>query len=199
MPQRTQTVGYVRVSSDDQNLARQLEAIGEVDRIFADKVSGGSRSSRTALDECIKYVRDGDTVRVASMDRLARSLRDMRDIVDEVIAKGAAVHFVKEGQTYSSDTNDALAQLMLHMLAAFAEFERALIRERQAEGIRIAKAEGRYRGRARKLTTSQLDDARQLISSGIPKAEVARRYGVDRSTLHRALADHNSSRGPSAG
>lgn len=188
MMQRTQTVGYVRVSSQDQNLARQLEAIGEVDRLFSDKVSGGSRDSRTALDECIKYIREGDTIRVASMDRLARSLRDMRAIVDEVIAKGAAVQFIKEGQTYSPDTNDALSQLMLHMLAAFAEFERALIRERQAEGIRIAKADGRYRGRARKLTPLQLDEARQLISSGVPKAEVARRYGVDRSTLHRALA-----------
>ncbi|MBG0718178.1 recombinase family protein [Microbacterium sp. 2C] len=189
MPQRTQTVGYVRVSSDDQNLARQLEAIGEVDRVFSDKVSGGSRNNRTALDECTKYIRDGDTVRVASMDRLARSLRDMRDIVDEIIGKGAAVQFVKEGQTYSPDTNDPLSQLMLHMLGAFAEFERALIRERQAEGIRIAKAEGRYRGRARKLTPVQLDEARQLISTGVPKAEVARRYEVDRSTLHRALAD----------
>ena len=79
---------------------------------------------------------------------------------------------------------------MLHMLAAFAEFERALIRERQAEDIRIAKAEGRYRGRARKLTPLQLDEARQLISSGVPKAEMARRCGVDRSTLHRALAGH---------
>lgn len=187
MAQRTQAVGYVRVSSDDQNFARQIEAIGDVDRIFSDKVSGGSRDSRVALDECIKYIRDGDVVRVASMDRLARSLRDMRDIIDEVVAKGATVHFVKEGQTYSPDTKDALSQLMLHMLAAFAEFERALIRERQAEGIRIAKAEGRYRGRTRKLTLEQLDEARNLISSGVPKAEVARRYGVDRSTLHRAL------------
>lgn len=188
MAQHTQTVGYVRVSSDDQNLARQLDAIGNVDRIFSDKVSGGSRDARTALNECLTYIRDGDTVRVASMDRLARSLRDMRDIVDEIIGKGAAVHFIKEGQTYSPDRNDPLAQLMLHMLAAFAEFERALIRERQAEGIRIAKAEGRYRGRARKLTAGQLEDARQLIATGIPKAEVARRYGVDRTTLYRALS-----------
>lgn len=187
MTQRTQTVGYVRVSSDDQNLARQLEAIGEVDRVFSDKVSGGSRDSRVALDECIKYIRDGDTIRVASMDRLARSLRDMRAIVDEVIAKGAAVQFIKEGQTYSPDTNDALSQLMLHMLAAFAEFERALIRERQAEGIRIAKAEGKYRGRVKKLSEEQLRDVRDLVEAGVPKAELARRYGVDRTTLHRAL------------
>lgn len=192
MPQHTQTVGYVRVSSDDQNLARQLEAIGDVDRIFSDKVSGGSRDSREALADCIKYVRHGDVVKVASMDRLARSLRDMRDIVDEIIAKGASVQFMKEGQTYSPDTDDPLPRLMLHMLAAFAEFERALIRERQAEGIRIAKAEGKYRGRAKKLSDEQLSAAQELIAGGIPKAEVARRYGIDRATLYRALASRIS-------
>lgn len=120
MMQRTQTVGYLRVSSDDQNLARQLEAIGDVDRVFSDKVSGGSRDSREALAECIKYIRDGDTVRVASMDRLARSLRDMRDIVDEIVGKGATVQFVKEGQNYSADTHDPLSQLMLHMLSIWS-------------------------------------------------------------------------------
>ena len=88
MPQRTQTVRYVRVGTDAENLARQLEAIGDVDRIFFDKVSGGSQDNRVALDECIECIRDGDTVRVASMERLARSLRNMRDIVDEVIAMG---------------------------------------------------------------------------------------------------------------
>ena len=123
MVQRTQIVGYVRVSSDDQNLARQLEAIGEVDRVFSDKVSGGNRESRAALEECITYIRDGDVVRVASMDRLARSLRDMRDIVDDIVGKGATVQFIKEGQTYSADRTDALSQLMLNMLAAFAEHE----------------------------------------------------------------------------
>lgn len=188
MAQRTQTVGYLRVSSLDQNLARQLEAIGGVDRVFSDKVSGGSRESRAALEECIKYIRDGDVVRVASMDRLARSLRDMRDIVDEIVGKGASVEFVKEGQIYSPDTNDALSQLMLHMLAAFAEFERSLIRERQAEGIRIAKAAGVYRGRATKLREQQLNEARRLIAEGVPKAQVARQLRVNRSTLYRALS-----------
>lgn len=187
MTQHTQIVGYVRVSGDDQNLARQLGLIGDVDRVFSDKVSGGSRDDRHGLDECIKYIRDGDIVRVASMDRLARSLRDLRDIVDEIVGKGAAVQFLKEAQTYSPSTTDPLSQLMLHMLGAFAEFERALIRERQAEGIRIAKAEGRYRGRAKKLTVDKIEEAQQLIATGVPKAEVARRFGVDRSTLHRAL------------
>lgn len=188
MAQRTQTVGYLRVSSLDQNLARQLEAIGNVDRVFSDKVSGGSRDSRAALEECIKYIRDGDVVRVASMDRLARSLRDMRDIVDEIVAKGASVQFVKESQTYSADTKDPLSQLMLHMLAAFAEFERALIRERQAEGIRIAKAQGKYGGRSKKLSDVQVGDARQMVESGIAKSVVARNFGINRSTLYRALS-----------
>ncbi|MCA0308860.1 MAG: recombinase family protein [Actinobacteria bacterium] len=130
MVQHIQVVGYARVSSVDQNLARQLEAIGEVDRLFEEKVSGAGRAERAALTACIAYVRQGDVVRVASMDRLARSLRDLRDIVDEILAKGAAVHFVKEGQTYSPDDQNAMSQLLLNMLGAFAEFERSLIRER---------------------------------------------------------------------
>ncbi|RPE77646.1 MULTISPECIES: recombinase family protein [unclassified Frondihabitans] len=187
-PHKTQTVAYVRVSSTDQNLHRQLESIGPVDRVFEEKVSGGSRTDRTALAECIRYVRDGDVVRVASMDRLARSLRDLRDIVDEIARKGATVVFVKEQQTYGRDAEDAMGQLMLNLLGAFAEFERSLIRERQAEGIRIAKAAGKYLGRAKKLTTEQVTEARELVATGVPKTVVARTLGVDRATLYRALA-----------
>ncbi|WP_416264882.1 recombinase family protein (plasmid) [Curtobacterium flaccumfaciens pv. flaccumfaciens] len=90
---KTQIVAYVRVSSIDQNLDRQLETIGEVDRVFEEKISGGARTDRLALADCIGYVRDGDVVRVASMDRLARSLGDLRDIVDEITTKGASVEF----------------------------------------------------------------------------------------------------------
>ncbi|ARC55489.1 DNA-invertase hin [Frondihabitans sp. 762G35] len=185
---KRQSVAYVRVSTADQNLARQLEAIGPVDRVFEEKVSGGSRADRTALAECIRYVRDGDSVRVSSMDRLARSLRDLRDIVDEISAKGASVTFVKEQQTYGADTGDAIGQLMLNLLGAFAEFERSLIRERQSEGIRIAKEAGRYLGRARKLTPEQVGKACGLIDAGIPKTVVARKLGINRATLYRALA-----------
>lgn len=185
---KTQTVAYVRVSSIDQNLDRQLEVIGDVDRVFEERISGGSRADRAALLDCIRYVRDGDTVRVASMDRLARSLGDLRDIVDEITAKGASVEFVKEQQTYSRDSDDAIGRLMLNLLGAFAEFERTLIRERQREGIRIAKAAGKYKGRSRKLTDEQIADARRQISDGVPKAVVARGLGVDRTTLYRMLA-----------
>lgn len=187
-----QTVGYVRVSSADQNLARQLEAIGPVDRLFQDKVSGGSRANRAGLTECLRYVRTGDTVRVASMDRLARSLIDLQQLVDEIHTKGASVHFIKEGQTYSAASEDSMSRLMLQILGAFAEFERNLIRERQAEGIRIAKTAGKYRGRAKLLDADQLDQARELVGQGVPKTRIAARLGVNRSTLYRALAEQSA-------
>lgn len=192
---KTQVVAYVRVSSVDQNLGRQLEAVGDVDRVFEEKVSGGSRADRVALLNWIRYVREGDVVKVASMDRLARSLGDLREIVDEITGKGASVVFVKEQQTYSRDTDDAIGRLMLNLLGAFAEFERTRIRERQREGIRLAQAAGKYTGRAQKITAEQLVDARRLIDSGVPKAKVARDLQIDRTTLYRALA-RNANDGP---
>ena len=156
-----QTVGYVRVSSTDQNLARQLESIGPVDRIFEDKVSGGARAGRPGLSDCLAYIRDGDTVRIASMDRLARSLTDLQQLVDEIVAKGAEVHFVKENQTYSAHNSNSMGRLLLQILGAFAELKRNLIRERQTEGIRIAKAAGKYRGRARASGPGQLAEAKR--------------------------------------
>lgn len=189
MARQGQTIGYARVSSTDQNLARQLESIGPVDRLFEEKVSGGSRAGRASLLDCVRYVREGDTVRVASMDRLARSLIDLQQIVDEILAKGAAIHFVKENQTYSATSDDAMGRLLLHILGAFAEFERRLIRDRQAEGIRIAKAAGKYRGRAKRLGAPELARANEQICSGVPKTRVAKALGVNRATLYRALAD----------
>ncbi|CEG87489.1 Resolvase protein homolog ResB [Propionibacterium freudenreichii] len=187
MAPQGQVVGYVRVSSKQQNLARQLESIGEVDRLFQDKVSGGSRTARVGLAECLKYIRDGDTVRVASMDRLARSLVDLQQIVDEILQKGAAVHFVKEGQTYSPSTDDSMSRLLLQILGAFAEFERNLIRERQAEGIAVAKKAGKYKGRSQSLSSEQIQQARNAIDNGIPLARVARDLNVNRATLYRAF------------
>lgn len=188
MAPQGQIVGYVRVSSTDQNTARQLDAIGDVDRIFEDQVSGGSRADRSGLAECLAYVRAGDTLRVASMDRLARSLTDLQQIVDEVLGKGATVEFVREGQTYSAGQGDSMGRLLLQLLGAFAEFERALIKERQAEGIRLAKAAGRYAGRRPSLTAEQIEAARKQVEQGVPKTRIAAALGVDRSTLYRALA-----------
>lgn len=178
-----QVVGYVRVSAADQNDARQLEAIGNVDRLFAKKASGKSASDRERLQEMIAYVRDGDVVRVKSPDRLARSTRDLLGLVEQLAAKGVAVEFVDNP---ALNTNTPQGEFMLTILAAVAQHERATIRERQAEGIAIAKARGAYE-REPKLTDGQLFTARELIARGVPKAVVARELGVSRQTLYTAL------------
>lgn len=183
-----QRIGYARVSSSDQNLARQLAALGEVNRLFEEKRSGALRAGRTALAGMIVYARDGDTVVVSSMDRLARSVVDLNQIVGELTTKGVAVEFINERVTFAPGSSDPFAEFQLNIMASFAQLERAITKERQAEGIRAAKVRGVYQGRARKLTADQLVMARDLVSAGVPKAEVARRLSVDRSTLYRTLA-----------
>ena len=189
---RGQRVAYVRVSAADQNEARQLEAVGECDRVYIEKQSARSRADRVKLEECIRYLRDGDELVVASMDRLARSLVDLKQIVGEITAKGASVEFVHERATYAAGAQDPRADLMLSLLGAFAEFERAIIRERQAEGIAIAKAKGKYKGRKRVLTDEQIDKARARIEAGEGPSAIARDLGVGRSTLYRALQRHTT-------
>lgn len=178
-----QIVGYVRVSAADQNPARQIEAIGVVDRLFSEKVSGKNVDDREQLKEMIAYVRDGDAVRVKSPDRLARSTRDLLDLVEQLQAKGVAVEFVDNP---ALNTGTPQGEFMLTILAAVAQLERATIRERQAEGIALAKKKGTY-DRVPKLDPEQIADARQRISEGVPKAKVARDMGVSRQTLYSAL------------
>lgn len=181
---RGQIVGYVRVSAADQNEARQVEAIGDVDRTFSEKVSGKSVGGREQLNALIAYVREGDTVRVKSPDRLARSTRDLLDLVEQFRAKGVAVEFV-DNPALNTDT--PRGEFMLTILAAVAQLERATIRERQAEGIAIAKENGVY-DRAPKLAAEQIAEARERIDAGVPKAAVARQLGVSRQTLYTALS-----------
>lgn len=178
-----QVVGYVRVSTIDQNEARQLEAIGEVDRLFSEKVSGKSRE-REQLEEMMDYVREGDVVRVKSPDRLSRSTRDLLALIEELRAKGVEVEFVDNP---SLNTDTPQGEFMLTILGAVAQLERSVARERQAEGIAIAKANGVY-DREPKLTDGQLSTARELVKHGIPKAAIARELGVSRQTLYTALA-----------
>ncbi|MXG91558.1 recombinase family protein [Nocardioides flavescens] len=181
-----QIVAYVRVSSAEQNEARQVEALAGADRVFMDKMSGKS-AERPALSEMLTYVREGDTVRVASLDRLARNLDDLRRLVDALVGKGVRVEFVKEGLSFTDDES-AMSKLLLSVMGAFAEFERSLIRERQAEGIAIAKTKGVYAGRKPRLTPETLGQAQAWVAGGVPKAEVARRLGVSRQTLYNALS-----------
>lgn len=184
-----QKIGYARASSKDQNLDRQLAALKKekVFRIFTDTVSGSS-TQRPGLDGALNYVRAGDQLIVVSMDRLARSLIDLHRLVDELTERGVSVKFLKEGQTYSLDSSP-VAKLMLGLLGSVAEFERAIIRERQAEGIAKAKARGVYKGRAKVLNEEQIMQAREWVSEGVPKTEVARRFGIGRTTLYKYLAD----------
>ena len=182
-----QKIGYARVSSKDQNLDRQLAALKKekVFRVFTDTVSGSS-TQRPGLDGALNYVRAGDQLIVVSMDRLARSLIDLHRLVDELAERGVSVKFLKEGQTYSLDSSP-VAKLMLGLLGSVAEFERSIIRERQAEGIAKAKARGVYKGRAKVLNEEQVVQAREWVSEGVPKAEVARRFGIGRTTLYKYL------------
>lgn len=179
-----QRVGYVRVSSFDQNPDRQLEAVS-VTRTYTDNASGKD-TQRPELDRLLAYVRDGDTVVVHSMDRLARNLDDLRRIVQDLTRRGVRIEFVKEGLTFTGE-DSPMAHLMLSVMGAFAEFERALLRERQREGIALAKHRGAYRGRKRSLNVEQIDEVRRRIAAGEQKARVARDMGISRETVYQYL------------
>jgi len=172
------------VSTLDQNTARQLDGIA-VDRTFTDKASGKD-TRRPQLAAMIGFVRDGDTVIAHSMDRLARNLEDLRRIVRELTAKGVQVQFVKEQLTFTGE-DTAMANLLLSVMGAFAEFERALIGERQREGITLAKARGAYRGRKKSLTEEQSQQLRQRAGAGEAKTILAREFGVSRETVYQYL------------
>jgi DNA invertase Pin-like site-specific DNA recombinase len=177
-------IGYVRVSSFDQNPERQLEGI-QVDRIFTDKASGKD-TQRPQLDMLLDFVREDDTVVVHSMDRLARNLDNLRRLVQELTGRGIRVKFVKEGLTFTGE-DSPMANFMLSVMGSFAEFERALIRERQREGIALAKQRGAYRGRKKSLNSEQVAELKQRVTAGEQKALIARNFGISRETLYQYL------------
>lgn len=177
-------IGYVRVSTFDQNPERQLENI-EVDKTYTDKASGKD-VNRPALQELIDYVRDGDTVVVHSMDRLARNLDDLRKLVCQLTDKQVKVQFMKENLIFSGD-DSAMSTLLLSIMGAFAEFERSLIRERQLEGIALAKKRGAYKGRKKSLSLEEVEILKSRIDSGEKKSCIARDFGISRETLYQYL------------
>ena len=179
-----QRIGYVRVSSFDQNPDRQLESV-PVARVFTDKASGKD-TKRPELEMLLAFVRDGDTVVVHSMDRLARNLDDLRRLVQELTKRGVRIEFIKECLTFTGE-DSPMANLMLSVMGAFAEFERALLRERQREGITLAKQRGVYRGRKRSLNAEQISEMKRRIAGGEEKAQVARDMGVSRETVYQYL------------
>lgn len=179
-----QRVGYIRVSSIDQNTDRQLDGV-QVDRCFTDKCSGKDMQ-RPQLAAMIEFAREGDTVVVHSMDRLARNLDDLRKLVLTLTKRGIRVEFVKESLTFSGE-DSPMAMLLLSMLGAVAEFERSMIRERQREGIAIAKTKGAYLGRKPSLDAGQAQELRKRVAAGDKKAVIAREFGISRETLYAYL------------
>lgn len=181
-PPRGQLVGYVRVSTFDQNETRQLESV-RTDRVFTDKASGKD-VNRPQLALMLSFVREGDTVICHSMDRLGRNLDDLRKMVLGLTARGVHVQFVKESLTFTGE-DSPMANLLLSVMGAFAQFERELIRERQREGIELAKKAGAYRGRKHSLSMDRADELRARLLKGESKAVLAREFGVDRTTVYR--------------
>jgi DNA invertase Pin-like site-specific DNA recombinase len=182
-----QRIGYVRVSTFDQNVDRQLDGIS-LDKIFTDKASGKD-VDRPQLEAMLSFIREGDTVIVHSMDRLARNLDDLRKLVQSLTKRGIRIEFVKESLTFTGEESP-MANLMLSVMA---EFERSLIRERQREGIAIAKQRGAYRGRKKSLSEDKVSEMKQRVAGGEQKAALAREFGISRETLYQYLRSANLS------
>ena len=180
-----ENVGYVRVSSLDQKTDRQLSGV-ELDKVFEDKASAAD-VKRPQLAACLEYVRKKDTLHVHSIDRLARNLQDLLGLVERLTSRGVSIKFHKERLTFSGE-DSPFQKLQLQVIGAVAEFERALIRERQREGIAKAKAKGKHLGRERKLTGEQEQEVRRRADAGEEKKGLAAKYEVSRQTLYRILA-----------
>lgn len=180
-----QRVGYVRVSSFDQNPARQLEAVKKVDRVFTDKASGKD-VKRPQLEVMLAFVREGDTVIVHSMDRLARDLGDLKRLVNDLNARGVEVQFLRENLTFKGD-DSPMSELLLNLLGAVAQFERSLLKERQREGIELAKKRGVYKGRKPSLTAAKIAEVKRRAAAGEKKTALAKEFKVSRETIYQYL------------
>lgn len=181
-------IGYVRVSSEDQNDARQLDGVA-LDKTYCDKASGKD-TNRPQLQTMLEFVREGDIIFVHSMDRLSRSLSDLQRMVEGLASKGITVTFVKEGLTFEPPATGADAHktaystLMLQLLGAVSQFERALIKERQREGIAIAKTKKLYKGRKPKLDTAAVAKLHRMAADGVSKVEIAETLGISRASVY---------------
>lgn len=179
-----QAIGYIRVSSIEQNVDRQLCDIN-LNRKFIDKITG-SVKDRPELNACIEYVRSGDTLYVHSIDRLARNLLDLQEIIKTIIAKGVILRFLKENLTFTS-IDDPLAMLTLQIMGAFAEFERTMIRTRQREGIDAAKKAGKHLGRPHKVDNKFKKVVKEKKESCQSIRSIAKDMNVSRATIYKVL------------
>ena len=181
-------IAYARVSTDDQNLDRQLETLKAYcpDKIFTDHLSG-KNLERPGFQQMMDYVREGDIIYVASMDRMARNLDDLLATTKRLQSKGITVHFLKENICLNPGTEtSSMSKLIMSIMGAVAEFERSLIRERQREGILLAKARGVYKGR-KPIDPDKMQEARKLIDEGFTKTKVCEKLQISRQTLYKYL------------
>lgn len=178
-------VAYRRVSTTDQNLDRQLIDQPDIEKVFEDMLTGASRA-RPGLNDMMAFCREGDCVVVHSLDRLGRDIRDLLNIVEELNDKGVTVEFVSERLRFSKDDDDPLARLQLHMLAAFAQWERNISKRRQAEGIARAKVNNpeKYRGRPTTIDTCRIE---ALSKRGLGATAIAKEMGIGRASVYRHL------------
>ena len=177
-------IGYIRVSTTDQNHERQLDGL-ELDKYFIDKASGKD-TNRPQLMAMLNYIRDGDIIYVHSMDRLARNLDDLRRLVNQLTEQKIRIEFLKEGLSFDGD-DTPISKLLLSVMGAFAEFERALIKERQMEGIALAKKKGLYKGRKPSLSNEQVAEIKLRLDNGDKKSQIARDFGISRETLYQYI------------
>jgi DNA invertase Pin-like site-specific DNA recombinase len=179
--------GYARVSTIDQDLTLQREALKAVgcDVIRAEKVSGTRRDGRTELQVLLDFLRPGDTLVVTRIDRLARSVKDLQDIVHELKSKGVSLKATEQ----PIDTATAAGKAFLDMLAVFAEFETNLRKKRQLEGIKAAKENGIYRGRKPSIDAAEV---RRLAAEGVGPTDIARRLKISRRSIYRLTGDQNA-------
>lgn len=187
-------IGYVRVSSLDQNPDRQIEDLKaqQAEKIFMDKVSG-KNTDRPELQRMLSFIREGDTLIVHSLDRLARNLADLLTMVQDLTCRGVSVIFLNERLSFEAGADASpTSKLMLSMIGAFAEFERSMIRHRQAEGIALAKERGVYKGRPRSISDETLETVNALVEQGVPLATAAKKVGISRSTVYRYLQMNTS-------
>ena len=199
IPSQALKVGYARVSSRDQNLDRQLAQLETAgcSKIFTEKLSGAS-SDRPELHAALKYLRPGETLVVTSMDRLARNTVDLLNLVQGAMERRAYVEFLSERLIFGPE-EEAIPSLMLGILGSIAQFERTLIRERQAQGIAKAKERGVYKGCSKSLGDEEVETLKKLASLGVSKSEIGRRLGISRATVYRYMkAIHQDPNGENA-
>lgn len=179
-----QVIGYKRVSSVGQNTVRQLDGL-TFDEVFEDKVSGKD-TNRPELQAMLKHARKGDVVVVHSMDRLARNIDDLRTLVKELTGRRVNVQFIKENLIFTGE-DSPMSNLLLNLLGAVAELERELLKDRQREGVQIAKSLGKYKGRPQSMTPERIAEIKRRVESNEKKSSIARDLGISRETVYHYL------------